>query len=279
MKYALHLISALFAAALCSCATAPAPAPAAQNVAFDAARGQIVFNSFIDPNWQKWQERPYSYGLKTGKVEVPLFFDAPINTASTISVRGGDLHKKRWGLHLFEGYAADDKSRITMLVNKHVEEGYPVGEFYYFGTAYNQTDAMPYYWMRIGSDVPYHSYMFSRDRAIFYGSVDMRWLLTLPNISSSDLRDTPVSKAEADKIRAAARAKLKREDFETDSYYKHAVEGEFYKEFAKYTRRKEFKNVKDGTIFYDSDRKIVVIKIGGKWHKLSAEPLDVEYDK
>ena len=282
MNRSIHLILALALSLSCFGAEDCKPCKAAckaEPACASPAKKQIEIKSFIDPSWEKWAERSYYYGLKTDQVEVPIFVDAPINTTSTISVRGGDLHKKRWGLHVFEGYAADDKSRITMLVNKHVEEGYPVGEFYYFGTAYSQTAPMPYYWMRIGSDVPYHSYMFSRDRAIFYGSVDMRGLLTLPNIGAGDMRDTPVSKAEADKIRAAARAKLKREDFETDSYYRHAVEGEFYKEFAKYNKRKEFKNVKDGTIFYDTDRKIVVVKIDGKWHKLKTEPIDVEYDK
>ena len=239
----------------------------------------VSFTSCIDKGWDFWQNRAYNYGFKVDKLEVPIFFDAPIMTTSTIMVRGGDLHKKRWGLHLFEGYASDDKSRITMLVNKHIEEGYPVGELYYFGTAYNQMADMPYFWFRVGSDVPYHSYMFSRDRAIFYGAVEMRSPLTLASVGKDDLRDVQLTGKDIKKIRTEAKKHIKREDFETDSYYKHAVEGEVYKEFAKYTKKKLLKQAKDGTIFYDKDRKIVVIKIDGKWHKLETTPIDMDLDK
>ncbi|MBO5254327.1 MAG: hypothetical protein J6B07_00710 [Opitutales bacterium] len=239
----------------------------------------LSFTSTINTDWDFWKNCSYNYGFKVDKIQVPIFFDSSIMTNSTIMVRGRDVHKKRWGLHLFEGYAADDKSRITMLVNKHVEEGYPVGELYYFGTAYNQMADMPYFWFRVGSDVPYHSYMFSRDRAIFYGEVEMRSPIVLGSIGKDDLRDTPVKWKEQQKIRKEARKRIKREDFETESYYKHAVEGEVYKEFAKYSKKKLLKKAKDGTIFYDKDRKIVVIKIDGKWHKLETTPIEMDLDK
>ncbi len=234
----------------------------------------LMFESFVNPNWEKWSERSYNYGFDTKKIGVPIFFDSSISTKSTIMVRGGDEFKKRWGLHVFEGYAADDKSRLTMILNKHFEADMPVAEIYYFGAAYGDT---AYNWTRIGSDVPYHSYMFSLDSAIFYGSVEMRNLLTLANIGKEDLRETPIPWKERKEIIANAKKKIKREDFTTDSYHHHAIEGEYRKEYAKYRRAQKLKNAPNGTIFYDKDRKIVVIKIDGKWHKLETTPIDLEY--
>ena len=74
-----------------------------------------------------------------------------ISTSYMIQVRGNEneLNMKRWGYHVFEGYARDDKSRITMLVNKHVEKEKPVAELYYYGTVYNHSEPA-YNWFRIG---------------------------------------------------------------------------------------------------------------------------------
>ena len=101
-------------------------------------------------------------------------------------VRGGENFKKRWGLHVFEAYAADDTSRITMILNKHFEEGMPVAELYYYASAYGQ-GLNAYNWFRIGSDVPYHSFMFSRDKAIFYGQTEFRNLILAPPYQSKYL--------------------------------------------------------------------------------------------
>ncbi|MFR6032042.1 MAG: hypothetical protein ACLUKN_02020 [Bacilli bacterium] len=119
-----------------------------------------------------------------------------------------------------------------MLVNKHVEEGKPVAELYYYGTVYNhQPDA--YNWFRIGSDVRQHSFLFGRDKAIFYGSAKMTNALTLGNIGKDDIRkDKPKG------------------DDETN----HA-------EDAKFVNFTELKDGGNGTIFYDKDNDIVVVKV------------------
>ena len=150
-------------------------------------KNPIFFESFIDPTWEKWAERSYNYGFDKAIVPVPMYFDS-IATDATIMVRGNNNHKKRWGLHVFEAYAADDKSRITMILNKHIEEGLPVAELYYYASVYGQS-TQAYNWFRIGSDVPYHSFMFGRDNAIFYGAVEMRNIFTLDSIGKDDLLD------------------------------------------------------------------------------------------
>lgn len=170
-----------------------------------------------------------------------------------IQVRGNTIekNKKRWGYHVFEGYASDDKSRITMLVNKHVEEERPVAELYYYNTIWGHSN-LAYNWFRIGSDVRQHSFLFSRDKTIFYGSLQLTNSLSLGRIGKEDLRSTePVGNDE-----------------------------ENYSESAKHVNYKALKESEDGTIFYDKDNHIVVIRIEGKWMKLQVEslPENVNYD-
>jgi hypothetical protein len=122
----------------------------------------------------------------------------------------------------------------------------PVAEMYYYGTEYNHSNAA-YNWFRIGSDVRQHSFLFGRDEAIFYGSLSLTNALTLGRIGKENLRrDAPEG------------------DDETN-----------YAESAEHVNFQSLKNADDGTIFYDKDNKIVVIKVEGKWMKLVTEPLPV----
>ncbi|WP_341224712.1 hypothetical protein [uncultured Arcticibacterium sp.] len=209
--------------------------------------------SDVDSTWEKWKYRGYNYGFDTRLTPMYSTVNGIISTPYMIQVRGNqnEKNKKRWGYHVLEGYAQDDKSRITMLVNKHIEEEKPVAELYYFGTVYNHSEPA-YNWFRIGSDVRQHSFMFSRDRALFYGSLELSNTLTLGRIGKDNTRkDAPEG------------------DDETN-----------HKESAKHVNYKALKEAKDGTIFYDKDNNIVVIKINGEWQKLATEPLpaNVKYN-
>jgi hypothetical protein len=209
--------------------------------------------SDIDSTWNKWGFRGYRFGFDPEFTPMYTTVSGILSTPYMIQVRGNEdeKNKKRWGYHVFEGYASDDKSRITMLVNKHVEEDKPVAEMYYYGTVYNHSEPA-YNWFRIGSDVKQHSFLFSRDQAIFYGSLRLTNALSLGRIGKEDLRiEAPAGDSES-----------------------------LYEESAKYVNYKALNDCDDGTIFYDKDRDIVVIKIGGKWMKLSVEPLpeNVKYD-
>ncbi len=229
------------------------------------------FYSFVDPSWPNWQKRSYKYGIDPSALPVPIFFDTQIATDGTIMVRGKNNWKKRWGLHVFEAYAADDTSRITMILNKHVEEGLPVAELYYYASVYGQ-GFNAYNWFRIGSDVPYHSFLFGRDKAIFYGEVELKNLLRLDNIGKEDLLDEKPEQ----KI---SNYPLPRENYKSDADHKHARWGLYYKEESKFLKKQALKKAKDGTIFYDRDNKIVVVKIDGKWKRVMVEdlPAGVEY--
>lgn len=214
---------------------------------FPESNGQrIELQSDTDTTWEKWKERGYNFGLNPKVTPMHVHVNSILSTGYMLQVRGNAIEKnrKRWGFHVFEGYSTDDKSRITMLLNKHVEEAKPVAELYYYGTEYNHSEAA-YNWFRIGSDVRQHSFMFSRDKAIFYGSLRMTNAFTLGNIGNEDLQPEPSDK-----------------DAETN-----------YVEDAKNVNFKELKESGNGTMFYDKDRNIVVIKVDGKWMKLVVEAL------
>lgn len=212
----------------------------------------LELSSDIDSTWWRWQDRGYHFGFDKQVTPMYTTINGILSTPYMIQVRGNeDEHnKKRWGYHVFEGYAKDDKSRITMLVNKHIEETKPVAELYYYGTVYNHSNEA-YNWLRIGSDVRQHSYMFSRDKAIFYGSLRLTNALTLGRVGADDyITEEPQKDAERN-----------------------------YDQDAKYINYRELTRGGDGTIFYDKDRDIVVIKIKGKWMKVAVEalPEGVEY--
>ena len=211
-----------------------------------ARANTIELSSDIDSTWSKWKERGYSFGFNPVLTPMYTIVNGILSTPFMVQVRGNEneINKKRWGYHLFEGYARDDKSRITLLVNKHIEFDKPVGELYYYSTVYNHSEPA-YNWLRIGSDVRQHSFLFSRDKAFFYGSLQLTNSLTLGNIGNDQLRsDKPEG------------------DDEKNS-----------EEDAKFVNFTQLKGSGDGTLFYDKDHNIVVIKIAGKWMKMVVEQL------
>ena len=223
--------------------------PGSENSVFK----RVELFSDTDTTWNKWKLRGYNYGFNPSLTPMYTNVDGILSTSYMIQVRGNEneKNKKRWGYHVFEGYAKDDISRITMLVNKHIEEEKPLAEMYYYGSKYGHSEET-YNWFRIGSDVRQHSFMFSRDKAIFYGSLKLTNALTLGNIGKDNI-----------------------------SYEKPQGDDETnYKEDAKNVNFKELNASGDGTIFYDKDNHIVVIKINGVWMKLAVEPLpeNIKYD-
>jgi len=214
---------------------------------------RIEFHSDVDSAWGKWSNRGYGFGFDPALTPMYTTVNGILSTPYMIQVRGNhnERNKKRWGYHVFEGFAKDDKSRITMLVNKHVEEERPVAEMYYYGTVYNHSEPA-YNWFRIGSDVRQHSFMFSRDRAIFYGALKLSNGLTLGNIGRDNtMKEQPGGDDENN-----------------------------HEESAKYVNYIALKEGGDGTMFYDKDNDIVVIKVEGEWMQLKVKklPRDIKYD-
>jgi len=219
----------------------------------NASTRRLELKSDIDPKWDRWQDRGYAFGFDPNLTPMYTTVEGILSTPYMIQVRGSAMekNKKRWGYHVFEGFASDDRSRITMLVNKHIELDKPVAELYYYGTVYNHS-APAYNWFRIGSDVRQHSFLFGRDQAIFYGSLKLSNALTVGNIGKEDLLP---------------------EKPEGDDEANHEAD-------AKHVNFIELKNGGNGTLFYDKDHHMLVIKIDGEWMKVNVEPLPdgVEYD-
>ena len=164
----------------------------------------------------------------------------------------GDPTMMRWGFHVLEGYAKDGKSRITLLLNKHDnEEGKPSAELYYYGTVYNHHHNA-YNWFKIGSDVSNHSFMFSRDKAITYGSVDMRSILELGAISPSKDIDT--------RYKTVA---------EIDSIFEPETKA---KENARCLLYLVLRDARNGSMSYDKDKGRIACKINDRWEYLVTTP-------
>jgi len=214
---------------------------------------RLELSSDIDANWEKWQHRGYSFGFDPAITPMYTTINGIVSTPYMIQVRGDkyEKNKKRWGYHVFEGYATDDKSRITLLLNKHDELSKAVAELYYYGTEYNHSDRA-YNWFRIGSDVRKHSFLFSRDKAVFYGSLQLTNAFTLGNIGSEDIESV---KPDGDDERN-------------------------FDESARHVNFVALKESGDGTMFYDKDNDLVVIKVNGEWMRVIVKPLPkgVAYD-
>lgn len=198
-------------------------------------------------NWSGWRERRYSFGVDINKIPQPFHIKTQSISEGTI-ICAGTVDYIRWGFHVFEGYASDGRSRITMLVNKHEEESKKVAELYYYGTVYAHS-ASSYNWLKLGSDVKNHSFMFDRDNAVFFGKADMRSVIELASINlDSDINTTHKTVHAADMAFEA----------EQDSVNN-----------AKCIKYLQLKNARDGAMWYDSKNKKVLIKVNGKWHYIN----------
>ena len=212
-----------------------------------------IINS--NPEWAGWSEERYQFGMNKHDVLEPTRVNSPLISDGTIMMSGNPKNM-RWGFHVLEGYAKDGKSRITMLVNKHEEEGKPLAELYYYGTAYNHhTEA--YNWFKLGSDVKEHSFMFSRDKVISFGSHDFRSVIELAAISpSKDIDGTYNTVEEIDSI------------YEPDSKAHENARCILYL---------ALKNARDGAMFYNKDTHRIVCKVNGQWQNIVTENANIGF--
>ena len=202
-----------------------------------------------NPGWEGWQEERYKFGMNKYETPQPTSVNSPLISEGTV-IMAGNPKMMRHGLHAFEGYAKDGKSRITMLVNKHEEEGRPLAELYYYGTAYNHHNEA-YNWFKLGSDVKEHSYMFARDKAISFGSHDFRSVIELAAISPSKDIDTRYKTVE-----------------EIDSIFEPDTKAH---ENARCILYLALRDARDGAMFYNKDTRRIVCKVNGKWQNVATE--------
>ena len=198
--------------------------------------------------WSQWNSR-LAFGMDTAAAPVPFSVGGQLLCDGTVIARNnGTQDKNRWGFHVYEAYAKDNYSRMTMLLDKHAAEaeGKPSLEFYYYTGS--DHSAASYGNTKIGSDVAFHSFCFDRDKLTAYGAIDARMPVTLAKIRLSQDLNTAFESTEA-----------------ADA----AFEPELYpEENTKCLRYLALRNAENGAMFYDADRDQVACKIGGTWCSL-----------
>lgn len=209
--------------------------------------------------WTQWDSR-LAFGMDTENAPVPFQVSGQLLADGTIIAHNtGDKIKNRWGYHVFEAYAKNNYSRMTMLLDKHNSEtgGKPSLEYYYYIGADHH--AASYGNTKIGSDVKYHSFCFDRDKLTAYGEIDSKMPITLARISLANDIDTTY-----DTVAAA------------DAAYEPESNPEANNKCLKYIA---LKNAENGAMFYDTDRDQLVCKVGGRWRDIPfTEITDAAYD-
>ena len=198
--------------------------------------------------WSRWNAR-LAFGMDTAAAPAPFAVGGQLLADGTIIARNsGTQDKNRWGFHVYEAYAKDDYSRMTMLLDKHAAEadGKPSLEFYYYTGS--DHSAASYSNTKVGSDVAFHSFCFDRDKLTAYGEIDAKMPVTLARISLSQDLNTA---------------------FDTVAAADAAFEPELYpEENTRCLRYLALKHARNGAMFYDSDRDQVACKVGGTWCSL-----------
>lgn len=198
-----------------------------------------------NPLWQQWDAR-LAFGMDTAAAPAPFHVGGQLLADGTIIARNcGTQDKNRWGFHVFEAYARDNFSRMTMLMDKHDIEANskPSLEFYYYtgsdhsGASYGNT--------KIGSDVAFHSFCFDRDKLTAYGSIDACMPITLAKISLANDLNTSYKNIAA-----------------ADAAFEPETAAAQHNKCLKFIALRKAEN---GAMFYDADRHQVACKIGGKW--------------
>lgn len=195
--------------------------------------------------WTQWNSR-LSFGMDTENAAVPFVVGGQLLADGTIIAHNnGTMNKNRWGFHVFEAYAKDNYSRMTMLLDKHNAEtnGKPSLELYYYTGANHY--APSYGNTKIGSDVALHSFCFDRDKMTAYGEIDNKMPITLARISLSNDIDSAYETVD-----------------EADAAYEPENNAVANNKCLKYIA---LKNAENGAMFYDTDRDKAVIKINGLW--------------
>lgn len=208
--------------------------------------------------WSKWNSR-LAFGMRPESAPVPFAVGGQMLVDGTIIASNANAQHTRWGYHVYEAYARDNYSRMTMLLDKHDSEagGKPSLEYYYYiGGGH---DAASYGNTKIGSDVLYHSFCFDRDKMTAYGEVDAKMPITLARISLANDIDTTYETVAA-----------------ADSAYEPENHPDENNRCLKYIA---LKNAENGAMFYDTDRNKPVMKINGVWCEIPfTEITDSAYD-
>lgn len=225
----------------------------------DLNGGVYVFNpgsNSADDYWSQWGGR-LAFGMNTTKAPLPVQMNSQLFVNGTIishNVGGanGDSYN-RWGMHVYEAYAKDNWSRMTILTDKHqyeFDDKKSCEMYYYVGAGHNDAS---YGNMKIGSDVKDHSFAFGRDKMYANGVIDCTFPIQLARINqNTDLDDTYATVAQADNA------------YEPESQAADNI---------KCIKWIALHNASNGSMFYDTVRDKVVVKINDTWQDIQTTPV------
>ena len=204
----------------------------------------------LNPIWTQWNGR-LAFGKDTNTAPVPynVLSEAFIK-GTIINYNTGERDFNRWGYHLYEGYSADHMKRLTMLIDKHDNEFYnkDSAEIYnYTGSDHTESS---YGNVKIGSDVKYHSFLFSRDKMRANGVIDMGFPLQLARLGANDIDTTYSTVAQAD------------EAYEPEGQALANV---------KCLKGIAIQNAENGAMYYDGDNDDVKVKVDDVWENMATE--------
>lgn len=204
-----------------------------------------------NPIWTDYNGR-LAFGENTSTAKVPTINNQQfINYGTLITMKNGD--NNRWGYHQIECYDNSNFDRVTLLTDKHNEEGGKVAEFYYFtGTNHRHTS---YGQTKIGSDVLDHSFYFNRDEFVAKGLIDARSVIQLARIDpTTDIITTYNNYTQADQAYEANNAATAENNLKCCRYI-------------------QLLNAQNGAMFYDTNRQKLVAKVNGKWSDVQVTPV------
>lgn len=217
----------------------------------------------LNPIWSQWSGR-LAFGKDTNTAPVPFEVNNEMLINGTIiNQNTGDRNNNRWGYHLYEGYSSDHMKRLTMLIDKHDSEFYnkdSVEIYNYTGADHKEPS---YGNVKLGSDVKYHSFYFSRDKMRANGVIDMGFPFQLARLGATDIDTTYATTAEADAA--------------------YEPEGQALAN-VKCLKGIAIQNAENGAMYYDKDNNNIKVKIDGGWKNLATEQYSIvtltqaEYD-
>lgn len=220
--------------------------------------GGTIIENAVNASWSGWSETRLQYGLNPAINPVPTINEGQAINKGTMIVGGTETNKMRWGYHCYEGYMADNLSRVTLLVNKHIIFTRPVTSLYMFLADYQNPGYIPhgqlsYGYTQLGCDIFAHGDYVGRDKSYLYNIQFLRNILQVNSINpSTDLLTNVTDTDDAD------------ETYEPENDALNHL---------KAMRYLALKNAEDGAIWYDNQRHQLVLRKNGAWHDVDTTPI------
>jgi hypothetical protein len=106
---------------------------------------QPIIKSYIDTDWDGWDNSTYNYGYTPAEQNIPIKIDGVLELSQTLLINHpGGVSAGRWGFHLIDAYGKDANTRLSMIGGKFAD----TAAIYY----YNHQTGL-YKRLQLGTDV------------------------------------------------------------------------------------------------------------------------------